>query len=159
METNSIRLDSCDSIVKKTNCRNTTVFQSCFSFSLIPSWYILARVSFCFICLWLKLSQCNIFFFFSIYSCVQHKYGEKISTLVFTFFSGEIFIAGFSAIPIQITEFQTFTRIYISHFVRIQRMHDKKPSFNLKHNLVIELCGLHIIYPKICTENYWTGPN
>ena len=101
-----------------------------------------------------KTVSMQYFFFFSIYSCVQHKYGEKISTLVFTFFSGEIFIAGFSAIPIQITEFQTFTRIYISHFVRIQRMHDKKPSFNLKHNLVIELCGLHIIYPKICTENY-----
>ena len=36
LKTTSITLTSYDSLVEKTNLRNTAVFQSCFSFSLLP---------------------------------------------------------------------------------------------------------------------------
>ena len=38
MKTNSITLVIYDSLDEETNCRNTVVFQSCFSFSLTPPW-------------------------------------------------------------------------------------------------------------------------
>ena len=38
MKTNSIKLVFYDSLVAKTNYRNTAIFQSRFSFSLIPPW-------------------------------------------------------------------------------------------------------------------------
>ena len=38
MKTNSITLVIYDSLVEETNCRDTAVFQSCFSFSLTPPW-------------------------------------------------------------------------------------------------------------------------
>ena len=38
MKTSLITLVFYDSLVVKTNCRNTAIFQSCFSFSLLPPW-------------------------------------------------------------------------------------------------------------------------
>ena len=38
LKTNSITLVIYDSLIEETNCRDTVVFQSCFSFSLTPPW-------------------------------------------------------------------------------------------------------------------------
>ena len=47
MKTNSITLVFYDSLVAKTNYRNTAAFQSCFSFSLIPPWRELESLEMC----------------------------------------------------------------------------------------------------------------